>query len=504
MPDYQTPVTQIPNAEEQDFADFESMRRAFVPRGAARELLRERASEVVTYGASGTGKSRASLEKLYAAAQKYPGMRGAIVRKFRSTITQSALNTFDNLVRSPGDGVKFNTVKQEYNFPNGSQIVVAGLDDPTKILSTEFDIVYVQEATEIDEDTWETLTTRLRWNHMPYQQIIGDCNPDSERHWIKRREKDGKLKLLQSMHKDNPLWWDEKAQEWTEPGKQYIQKLRDMSGFMRERFYEGKWVGAEGLIYTEYKSEKHLIPSFKIPTDWTRYISIDFGFNNAFVCQWWAEDNDGRLYLYRELYGVNTPVEDWAHEIHELSGKEIFKAIICDHDLEDRATLERHMGHSFQECIGGREKEFWKVPTKRIATVGADKERKSVRTGIEEVQQRLKPAGDGRPRLFFFKDALVRVDPLLLAAKKPHSTEQEIDSYIWDEIHSGRLGDRVIDQPRKENDHGMDAMRYMVRYLSIGNKKPSSNIFGRGKRHTYGKTAGNNEKYEAKDSFWKK
>ena len=30
--------------------------------------------------------------------------------------------------------------------------------------------------------------------------------------------------------------------------------------------------------------------------------SVDFGFTNPIVIQWWAEDPDGRLYLYRELY----------------------------------------------------------------------------------------------------------------------------------------------------------------------------------------------------------
>lgn len=305
------------------------------------------------------------------------------------------------------------------------------------------------------------------------------------------------------MHQDNPLWWDEKNGTWTKAGWQYISKLMAMSGHMRERFFEGKWVGAEGLIYTEYRAERNLIDSFPIPKDWTRYIAIDFGYNNPFVCQWWAEDNDGRLYLYRELYGTNTPVEDWAHEIYELSREETFKSIVCDHDLEDRATLERHMGHAFEECIGGREKDFWKVPTKRTPTVGADKERKSVLAGIQQVQSRLKPAGDGRPRLFFMRNALVRPDELLLAAKKPTCTTDEIDAYIWDEIHSGRLGDRVLDMPRKENDHGMDAMRYIVRHVESRSKALSGSIFGQQAKNTYVSGKKPSKEYEAKDSFWK-
>ena len=469
----------------EDLANVDSRKRAFIPRGAARELMGCKLPEVIIFGASGTGKSRTVLEKIYAAAMKYPGMRAAVVRKFRSTITQSAIVTFERLVITPGDGVKFNTVDQEFVFPNGSSVVVAGLDDPTKILSTEFDLIYVQECTEIDEATWEMLSTRLRWSVMPYQQLIGDCNPDSERHWIKRREKAGKTYLIQSQHKDNPLWWNEETQEWTESGKEYISKLQAMSGHMRERFYEGRWVGAEGLIYTEYSPKRNLIDAFPIPKHWTKYLAIDFGYNNPFVCQWWAQDEDGRLYLYRELYGTNTPVEDWAHEIFMLSKKEEYKAIICDHDLEDRATLERHMGHSFAQCIGGREKEFWKAPTTRVRTIGAEKERNSVQAGIEQVQSRFKPAGDGKPRLYLIKGALVRPDDRLLMNKKPTCTEEEIDNYVWDEVQSSRLGQRKLEQPKKMDDHGMDAMRYLVRHVDAVQNRTTQDIFGKNLKQSF-------------------
>ena len=463
--------------------------------------------EIIIYGSSGTGKSRTCLEKIYAAAQKYPGMRAAVVRKFRSTITQSAIVTFERLVIAPGDGVKFNTVDQEFVFPNKSSVAVAGLDDPTKILSTEFDIIYVQECTEIDEATWEMLSTRLRWSVMPYQQLIGDCNPDSERHWIKRRERAGKTKLIQSHHKDNPLWWNEELQDWTEAGQKYIEKLKAMSGHMRERFYEGKWAGAEGLIYTEYSPKRNLIDNIPIPKGWTKYLAIDFGYNNPFTCQWWAQDNDGRLYLYRELYGTNTPVEDWAHEIHDLSGSEVYKAIICDHDLEDRATLERHMGHSIDACIGGREKDFWKAPKTRIRTIGAEKERNSVQAGIEQVQSRFKPAGDGKPRLFIMKNALVRVDERLVAAKKPTCVEEEIDNYVWDEVQSSRLGQRKLEQPKKMDDHGCDALRYLVRHVDATTNRVSSDIFGKNiKRSFQGRDSEEDSmeivKRKSKISFW--
>jgi predicted transcriptional regulator len=39
---------------------------------------------------------------------------------------------------------------------------------------------------------------------------------------------------------------------------------------------------------------------------------VDFGYTNPFVMQWWAEDPDGRLYLYREIYRTRRLVEDHA------------------------------------------------------------------------------------------------------------------------------------------------------------------------------------------------
>lgn len=477
---------QTNEATREDFDDVEAARRSFRPVGGGYELFLCRAPEVVVSGPAGTGKSRSALEKLYAAAQKYPGMRAAIVRRYRKTLTQSVMVTFEQLVRIPGDGVKFNSVDQEYRFPNGSEIIVAGLDDPEKVLSTEFDIIYVNECTEIEETTWETLTSRLRWNHMPYQQLIGDCNPSSERHWIKRREMSGKLKMITSTHKDNPIYWSEANQDWTEMGRQYIERLMALTGQMRQRLYEGKWVAAEGVIYTEFKPNVHIIKPFHLPEQLRRFMTVDFGFTNPFVAQWWAEDYDGRLYLYRELYGTQRAVEDWAHDIYELSKDEEISAIICDHDAEDRATLERHMLHGVDDCYAGRDKDFHKVPKKSRGTIGADKRRESVRAGIEQVQQRMKLAGDGRPRIFFFEDCRANdPDDNLVANKKPTCTVEELDSYVWDTVSSGRLGERTLESPRKVDDHGMDAMRYMIRYID-GNSNVPSSIWGARAKNTYG------------------
>jgi hypothetical protein len=62
------------------------------------------------------------------------------------------------------------------------------MDNPDRIMSTEFDTVFVQEATELTETDWENLTTRLRNFVLPYQQLTADCNSGSPSHWLKANE----------------------------------------------------------------------------------------------------------------------------------------------------------------------------------------------------------------------------------------------------------------------------------------------------------------------------
>src|SRR5690606_10307864 len=133
------------------------------------------------------------------------------------------------------------------------------------------------------------------------------------------------------------------------------RKLDSLTGLMYRRLRKGEWAAAEGIIYDTYDAAKHIIPAREIPWEWTRYWSIDFGYDHAFVWQSWAVADAGILYLYREWYMSNMIVEDHAQVMldtvtrpgdPELGEPETVwtepkpYAIICDHDAEGRATLE--------------------------------------------------------------------------------------------------------------------------------------------------------------------
>jgi phage terminase large subunit len=419
----------------------------YEPRGAARTLFQTRQSEVAMAGPAGTGKSLACLFRVHLAALNNPGIRCLIVRKTAVSLGATTLVTFEKKVAKhaleAGLLRWFGGSPREaacYRYDNGSVIVVGGMDKPEKVLSSEYDLVFADEATELTETDWETLGTRLRNGALAWQQQIAACNPDRPTHWIKQRSDRGSMLMLHSRHLDNPAYMDTDG-TLTDKGRDYMAKLDALTGVRRLRYRDGIWAAAEGLIYEGWDEAIHVLPRFEIPAAWTRWLVIDFGYTNPFCAQWWAEDPDGRLYLYREIYRTKRLVEDHAKHILRLVTDDEGqwtephpRAVICDHDAEDRATLERHLG------------------------MGTWAAKKGVSDGIQAGQSRFKVQEDGRPRLFLLKDALVERDPDLEAAKKPTCTEEEITGYVW----AVKPGGALKEEPLKENDHGMDAMRYMV------------------------------------------
>lgn len=317
-------------------------RPPYQPFGAAREVMRCRAREVLLAGPAGTGKSMACLQKIDLAASQTP-IRAAIIRKLRTGLTQAALVTFrEKVLPPPPNAIWFHHEDQEFRYPNGSRIVVAGLDDPRKILSTDFDLVYVQEATELEEQDWQILLTRLRNNALSYQQILADCNPSYPNHWLKQRCDDGLTTLLESRHEDNPQLYDHATHDWTPFGTTYLETLDALTGYLYQRLRLGLWVAAEGMFFPELSPEEHFVESFEIPADWPRWVGVDYGFAVPFCALWLTRDPDTRsIYVYREAYGAGLRDEQQADLIKRRSEDEKLLQIVVDPSMFNARTEQR-------------------------------------------------------------------------------------------------------------------------------------------------------------------
>lgn len=304
--------------------------RRYKVQGKLKDAMLCRKREYLVAGAAGTGKSLMILNKLYLIACKYPGCRILIIRKTRHSMTTSTLVTFENEVvpfGSPIIGTMQRKNRQEYNLPNGSCIVVGGMDNPEKILSSQYDIIYYQEATEGTEDDWEMAMSRLRNGVVPYQQIIGDCNPSYPAHWIKRRCDIGKCEYFYSTHEDNPVLYDERRGDWTERGREYLSVLDTFTGARLQRLRFGKWAMPEGARWPQFNRQEHCFDAWRIwhggvPEGWKKWVSVDYGTKDPYCALWHTIDPTGRnIYTYREDYEKGYFADEQGRRIIEMSPK---------------------------------------------------------------------------------------------------------------------------------------------------------------------------------------
>jgi len=316
---------------------------------------------------------------------------------------------------------------------------VGGLDKPERTFSAEYDTMWVFEAIEAEESAFELLQRALRNGKMPYQQIVAETNPGAPTHWLNRRAESGRMKRIVTRHEDNPFLYDSDTGDWTPQGKAYIAKLDALSGHRRDRLRRGKWVAAEGVVYEEYDSRIHLIE--RMPDGWERWRKvrvIDFGFNDPFVCQWWAISGEA-AYLYKEIYMSGKVVEDHAADIKRANGGDVIDATYADHDREDRETLAKH----------------------GIETNPATKD--DILSGLDLVKARLRLNANGRPGFYFLKNAVVDTDTRLLESKRPASTVAEFDCYTYKHGPDGIAKDK----PEDKDNHGMDCTRYLAAELDM-------------------------------------
>jgi len=408
-----------------------------------RALFASRDPEILLEGPAGTGKTRTVLEYIHACCQRYPKTRALLLRKTRESLTESVLFTFEDLVLGPGHPLLRGPIRnnrQHYHYPTGSTIICGGLDKAAKIMSTEYDLIYVAEATEATLEDWESCLTRLRNGQMPYQQAIADCNPGDPYHWLNARpeEDDGRggrrMRRVRTRHHQNPRFYDQTAKDWTPTGVEYIRRLDQLTGARHKRLRRGLWVAAEGAVYEDvWDDAVHIVPEFDLRRAHRFVASMDFGHRNPGVLQVWAIDGDGSMYLIVQHYHTLRLPEWWRKKALSLHRSFPFAALVADPSEPAMIEEMRRAG---------------------LPVVGA---KNDIVQGIQHVEQRL-----AERRLFFVAGSLLEADQDLIDRRLPRTTEQEFAVYAYPK---GENGKPVKEHPISMHDHGMDAMRYAVMHL---------------------------------------
>lgn len=160
-----------------------------------------------------------------------------------------------------------------------------------------------------------------------------NCNPDGPYHWFKQNWIDKrKEKHLLYLHftMDDNLSLSEKVKA----------RYRSMyTGVFYRRYILGLWAMAEGIIYDMFSEERHVADpeTFSdLLLDGNRYVSCDYGTQNATVFLLWNQGTDGIWYCTREYYysgreeGQQKTDAEYADDLESwLSGTDI-NAVIVD------------------------------------------------------------------------------------------------------------------------------------------------------------------------------
>jgi len=405
-------------------------RREFTFYGGAAQFARYHGAEAILHGPAETGKTISALWKLHLCAHKYPNASLVIARKTQASIYATVLQTYtQKVIGADASVVPYGGSKPEwFDYPNGARVWIAGLDKAGKVLSAEHDVVYVNQTEELDLADWETLTARTtgRAGHMPYAQTIGDCNPSYPSHWMYNRPS---LRMFYSRHEENPMLYDPQTGEITAQGKRTMSVLDALTGVRKQRLRFGLPAQAEGAVYTEWDQSVHLIYADAVPKCERFIAAQDWGYTNPGALGVFAVDGDGGMYLVCQVYQTGRTIDWWVETAKALDAEFGLEVVTCDPAEPAYIDAYRRAG---------------------ISAIEADN---AVLPGINAVKQRL-----AAKRLFVVRDSLRMADESLSEARKPYKVEDEFSAYVW----ADKAGK---EQPAKENDHGMDMVRYAVAHI---------------------------------------
>ena len=278
-------------------------------RGANLSIQTDTNKEILLVGSAGTGKTTACLKKIYDICLENPYVRVALVRKTRASLIETALVTFEQHILGYGHPLLSGSSRQNrmsYVFPNNSRINIVGMDKPDRVLSADYDIIYVCQAEELEEGDAEALMSRLRNGRLSYHQLMMDCNPQSESHWLFQRQLKGKLRMMTSYHQDNPKFYDIKTNTWTPAGEEYKEMLGALTGVRYKRLFLGQWVSAEGAVY-DFERSRHTTGS--LPPMRRYQVGVDWGHKDAGAMVVVGEGVDNKLYVVEEHLRVGQTLE---------------------------------------------------------------------------------------------------------------------------------------------------------------------------------------------------
>ena len=267
------------------------------------------------YGGSGSAKSYSITQKLIIRCCREK-IRVLVCRKYGSTLRNTCFSLFKEILTKWKllDYVSIRETDFNIKFPNGSEIIMMGLDEETKLLSlNNIGSVWIEEAFEVPKDIVEQLDLRMR-SQNENQQIIMSWNPISINSWLydfAEINPPKNSRKIFSTFKDNPFL-----------SKEYIAAMEDMrvrNPAKARIYYYGKYgVNPEGLVIQNWRKEE-FDPMELAAQGLEHRAGIDLGWidKSAIIDTLYDRDNK-TIYIFNEFYKSGCQLSELASAIFDM------------------------------------------------------------------------------------------------------------------------------------------------------------------------------------------
>jgi len=368
---------------------------------------------VAMLAGTGGGKSWFGPVWLYREMRKYPKDGFLAVSPtypmFQRIILPRTKEFLDTVT-----GGEYRAGERTYYLPTGGKVFFGSADNPFSLEGVHVRAAWLDEAGQMRREAWDVALRRIGFHKgrallTTTLYNLGWLKTEIYDRW-KAGDKDYDVVQFASIL--NPAY----------PREEFERAKATLPEWKFKMFYLGQFARPEGLVYQDFDPGKHVVKPFEVPASWRKIIGVDFGYNNPTAAVWIAINPDGVMYVYREYYRRQKLPEESGLAIKKLSEGERIDAVYCD--PSDPAAIEKY-------CRLG---------------LPAEPANNAVKEGIETVITLFKAN-----RLFVFQGLVNLLD--------------EIENYRWQEKQ-----EKLRDEPVKEYDHAVDAMRYAC--FGIGKAAP--------------------------------
>ena len=294
--------------------------------------------------AKGGGKSCALVMEGLAYALENPGANMYFFRETYDDLEANIIKEWKDKV--PKELYSYNEGKHQAILINGTSVkfrYIRNFKDAEGYQGRSMDWIGVDELTKHLRESIQVLLSCLRSPKGFKPTFRATCNPGGIGHMFVKEDY-----IEATGYGDHPTTcpitgnkrvfipakvWDNDVLMKNDPN--YVKRLQNLPEDQRKAFLDGDWDLFSGQYFDEFKRDIHVCDPFPIPDHWHRYFVCDYGLD-MFAGLWIARDEQGRAYVYKEVYESGLIISEASKRYHEVNGDDKIKIRYAPPDLQNR------------------------------------------------------------------------------------------------------------------------------------------------------------------------